>query len=54
MKQKYTLEENIIQASKAVFLSDPYFEKEDWVLLANQFTNIITPSEQHLLLNPQN
>ena len=50
MKSKYTIDEKVIKATKCVFLLDGNFDKEDWMTLASQFTNIISSQEQHLLL----
>ena len=50
MKEKCTINEPIIKTSKAAFLTDNQFEKDDWVILSKQFTNLIPSNEQHLLL----
>ena len=50
MKKKYTINEPVIKASKAAFLTDNEFQKDDWVTLSHQFTNLISPSEQHIVL----
>ena len=50
MQKKYNLNEPIIRATKAVFLTDSHFDQNDWITLGNQFKNIISENEQHLLL----